>query len=249
MGQRVFEQAMDIWIRPEVASRKRDGTLTVPFELNAAQVIMPTPREKRLNYVRLNEQVRAKIRVKTAKAIEKGELVFNQDIQEVSAIRLMEDDEPNAGHLTALNIGGQWMLGIDFRRDKSHAKDLLRTAREFYGTAKLSFENGWLGPTVESLFASAELAAKAELLLLCFYPYKNPKDHGSLRGKYAKWANLGNAPLDGNTALNKLSRLRSAGRYGEGVLNTVPWSDLFEAVNKMMSHSEERLGAHLASTG
>lgn len=241
MGHRLFEQALDLWIRPEISRRQQKGTLRLPVALNAAQVIMPSPREKRPVYVRLNEEVRAEIRVKAARAIDKGELVFNQDIEDVNAIRLMKDDEPDAGHLTMMNIGGQWYIHFDFRRDKSHAADLLQRAREFYGTAKAGFQRGWLGPAVENLFAAAELAAKAELLVINFYPHEKAKDHGAIRGRYAKYANLGNAPIEGNTALNKLSRLRPAARYAEGDLHIEPCPELVEAVAQMIAHAEASL--------
>ena len=172
MGQRIFDQAMEIWIRPEIENRRQKGTLTLPFALNAAQVIMPSPRDKRDDYVRLNDEVQALVRVKARRSIDKGELVFSRDITEVGAINLAKDDEPNAGHLTMMNIGGQWTIHFDFRRDKTYAKKLLVLAREFYATAIDSFGKGRLRPAVENLFAAAELAAKAETLIFCFFPYQ-----------------------------------------------------------------------------
>lgn len=238
IGDSVFQQAVELWIAPEIERRANLGLAPKPFPLTAAQVIFPSPRTKGDISVRLNEEVQVELLCKADSSIEKGELVRIADPDFVEEMRLLDDDEPDAGHLTALLVGDRWVIQFDFRRDRRYARELLKRAREFYATATFCLSREWIGPAIENLLAAAELAAKAELLVSCYLNYKKPKDHGAVRGRYGRWVGLGNAPLAGNSALNQLSRMRPAARYCEGTLKPEGTMQLCRDVNEMISHAE-----------
>jgi hypothetical protein len=238
MGDRVYSQAVDLWIAPEIERRALLGLLSKPFPLTAAQVIFPSPRTKIDIQVRLNEEVQVKVLYRADRPVEKGELVSIDNPDSIGEVRLLDGDEPDSGHLTMLLVGDRWVIHFDFRRDRQYARELLKRAREFYATATFCLSREWTGPAIENLLAAAELAAKAELLVSCYLNYKKPKDHGAVRGRYGQWVGLGNAPLAGNSALNKLSRMRPAARYCEGTLKPEGTMTLCRDVNEMISHAE-----------
>lgn len=240
-GQTIFDQAFELWIWPEVERRQGAGTLPDPVPLNAAQVIFPSPREKRPPYVRLNDEVVVEFRYEADRPIQKGELISIENAGAIHGARLAEGDEPNAGHLTMMNVRGEWFIGFDFKRDKQHAQMLTRRAREFHAAASLCFAKGLPAPGLENLFHAAELAAKAELLVFCFYPYNSPKDHGAIVGRYATWVKYGNAPMGGNAALSKLKRLRPSASYAEGDLGAHDHGELLSQVDELIKHVDETL--------
>ncbi len=243
-GDRVFRQALDLWVTPEIERRRSAGLIHGDLRLNGFQVIMPSRREHAAenDFVRINEEVRIVLQVKALKDVDKGQLVRLGEVEPTGGMKLSEDEDPNAGHFTALNLGGQWQIGFDFRRDKAHVQSLLKLAREFYASAKLCIERNLLGPAVDDLHGAAELAAKAELLLFGSFAYEKPKDHGVLNSRYSEWARLGNAPTAGNTALSVLSRQRAAARHLEGRLNIKDLGGLCENVDTLITHVEEGLG-------
>ena len=243
MGDRLLRQALDLWVTPEIERRRTEGLIQGDVPVNAFQVIMPSPREaEQRQDVRINEEVGIVLQVKALEDVEKGQLVTLGEVEPTGGMRLAEDEDPNAGHFTALNLGGQWQMGFDFRRDKAYVQNLLKLAREFYASAKLCIEQNLVGPAVDDLHAAAELAAKAELLLFGSFAYEKPKDHGVLNSRYAKWAKSGNAPAAGNSALSVLNRQRAAARYAEGRIRIKDLRAVERNVESMIAHSESRLG-------
>lgn len=243
LGARVLSQALEIWVTPEIERRRAGGQVKRSVAVNAFQIIMPSPREKKKDVVRINDEVRAILRCKPNTDLAKGELVRVGQIDEISGVKLTDDEDPNSGHMTGLNLAGQWIISFDLRRDKGYSRQLLRSAREFFGSANLCLERNLLGPAVDDLHAAAELAAKADLLMVGFYPYENPKDHGALTSRYAKWTKLGNAPAAANSALSRLKRERAAARYGEGQLKTKDIYGLMKSVDALITHVESSLHA------
>ena len=245
MGQTVFSQALDLWINPEIDRRRNAGRIQDGFELNAAQVLFPSPLDARENVIRLNEEVHARARVKAARAVAEGESLFESDIDDLDLIALEDRAEANSGHLTMIRIRNRWFIGFDFRRDRQRAQRYLNRAEDFLKAARLCFRHKLESPGIDNLYSSAELAAKAELLVFMAYVPARPrdlKDHGFVRGRYGRWTGLGNAQKSSNSALNRLSRLRPAARYLEGNASLRDKGRLLRVVGQMIRRIQRQLG-------
>jgi len=242
-ADRLFRQALDLWVNPEIEERRSRRLIDDGFALHSAQVIFPSPLDARANYVRLNDEVKAVARVKINRPTSVGDHIRESDIEDFEAVRLPENDEPNAGHLTMVRISQKWFIGFDFRRDKKRACEHITRADEFLRAARLSFRQGLVGPGLDALHSAAELAAKAELLLFMAYLPARPrdlKDHGFLRGRYGRWTGLGNAPKPANSALKQLSQLRRRARYLEGG-HHLKRGQLLKSVSAMIGRVRKQL--------
>ena len=98
VGERAYQQFMDMFIVPAVTKRQAAGELPTPLRLLAAQVVF-SPDAKPPE-VRINEQVRAYLTVPNAE-FAPGQLVYASQVSEISELRLVEDDG-DCGHVTIL---------------------------------------------------------------------------------------------------------------------------------------------------
>ena len=71
-----FQQAMDIWIKPEIEERKAKGRISQDFILSKAQIIFSG--DQRHIKVRLNEEVKAKALVKVKANKQKKKAQWSQ---------------------------------------------------------------------------------------------------------------------------------------------------------------------------
>ncbi len=241
MAQRLFDQALDLWVRPEIERRRQRGVIIGEFDLRAAQVVMPSPVDDQVLRVRLNEEVRAVASVKLRGSVEAGDSIYESQVEEIREMRLTDEEDPNSGHLTMMRVRGNWHIHFDFRRDRARAQEHLDRASDFLEAAKDSFSANRLAPAVDNLFSAAELAARAELMVCGFYPEKPQKTHPSTKSWYNRWTNLGNAPVESSAVLNKLADLRPKARYVEGQLPTGSHHEALQAVGRMIEHARTRL--------
>lgn len=233
-GDILFKQSLEIWINPEVERRQQAGLLSNGFVLNAAQIIWTADGSPE---VRLNEEVRAVMRFRAARALKSGEHITEDDIADIHDVELTSQDA-NAAHETIIRHRGCWWIKWDCRYNASRVADHLDVAREFLDAAAFSLQKGNLHAFVENLFAVAELLAKGQLLLLPDAALLKAKKHAAIRVPYNHWGKLGNTDLRFTDLLNRATRLRECARY----LRTPMKLDMAEA-KQMLRVAEEMFEA------
>jgi hypothetical protein len=233
--------AFEIWFDPEVERRRVAGQLGQDFQVWAAQAVMNVGQP---TVVRLNEEIKALLKVKLDRDVTKGDPALWSDLKDIQDLELGSTDA-NAGHLTVIRSGPGWFLAFDFRYNANRANDLLDAAREFAKTA----EEAWLAERLrafaENLFAAVELAVKATLLTLPDEDLLKTKRHGVISGKYNRWAKVGNAEKAHAKLLNRLAELRDAARYVSRPFTLSPdeGNGMLEGARSILADAELRIPA------
>lgn len=209
----IFQQMIDIWVRPEIARRRAAGTLGDGFVLTAAQLICSADGAP--NVVRLNGEVQALafIRLKPGVTKRPGEDVFLHESDGIGEIKLPETEDPNCGHATLVRFGDGWHVSFDFRYNRGRAVALLARARQFLTAATLASEAEAWSVLAYNLFTAMELAAKAELLVMANMDLLQSKTHAPIRSRLNHSAKLGNVDLAHASTFNELADLRHAAAY------------------------------------
>lgn len=240
LGQSLMRQALDFWINPELERRRQAGSLSDNFVLTRAQIIMNVDADA--PEVRLNEEIKAVGRFRAARAIEAGEEIAEDDVEDLEDI-ILTDQDPNAGHLTMMLFKGRWLLAFDFRYNAARVEATMDAAREFLEVASLAFENGHMRAFVDNLFSAAELVAKGHLLLDPDETLLKTKKHTVISSRFNQERNLGNVEPRFVELFNELRNLRGSARYldkdfslspqeAEEMLGTA--KDMLETVQRTM---------------
>lgn len=212
-GRKVFEQFMDLFVTPEVKRQQKTGELDTPLDLHAAQIIFfPDGRKPQ---VRINSEVRAfgKIKLKSGISKKAGDPIFEHELEGLGEINLTEEDDPDCGHATLLQIVGRWTIAFDFRYNKALSTKHIETAEQFYDSAEFSFnQNNW-SPFIDNLFSATELLAKSTLLLMPDPKFRKKATHRAIQIRYNRFADIGNVEPIYRETFNKLSGLRDRARY------------------------------------
>jgi len=208
--QKVFQQAMDMFIIPEIERRKKMDKLRSNFVLEKAQIIFSLRSGR--NYVRLNKDVKLIIKCKVNKSINKGDIVHENDVDQIESVNLTKRDS-DYGHITLFLFKGNWIVSFDFRYNKKKSQEHIEASKEFYESAKENLKKKRLRPFFENAFASAELSAKSILLSLPDKKILEGTNHQDRISTFKNWANLGNVKIYFSTTLSKLNSLRSSARY------------------------------------
>lgn len=239
MGQDTFEQAMDLWVRPEIEGRRKRGVLPSDFDLWAAQVIFPSPHDASRNSTRLNEEVRAELRYRANEPTNEGDRIPIM-VDRIEAVRLPNGEDVNAAHLTMVRSESQWYMGFDFTYNRERAMTHLKAAEEFLQVSRYCREHELYRARAENLFAAAELAAEAELIML---PRGKTTKHIERAKRLHSWVELGNAPTGSDFTLYALAELRGRARYLEGPFDpsTVQLDEHEKAVEDLIVHVKTRL--------
>lgn len=239
IGQRLFEQALELWINPEIERRRLRDELSEDFALDSAQVIMNFDKPIE---VRLNGEVRALVEGKIERPIEEGEVVdLEKDISEISCIRLTEIDS-NAGHLTILRHRGFWRIHFDFRYNQARCTEHLAVAEEFLSTAKDALSNSRLRAFVDNLYSATELLAKAELIMHDKMVFESKK-HGAVHSRYNQYANLGNVEKDYANLLNRLAKIRPSAKYlrTDFTIATTEGEEMVQTIESMLHRLRKKI--------
>jgi uncharacterized protein (UPF0332 family) len=215
LGERVFEQAWQFWVGPEIERRQGAGLLPADFELSGAQVMFGMGNEP--PEVRLNGEVRGVVTAVAARAIEKGEFVTTADMGSVAEVVRSENDA-DSGHITMLLTDAGWTIAFDFRRNASQMERHAGRAAAFTKAAERALADGDLAVFVETLFAAVELMAKGLLLWMPDEKLLESKTHGTVQAKFNQQRVLGNVDPQFADLLNRLSDLRGSARYLRGEL-------------------------------
>jgi uncharacterized protein (UPF0332 family) len=210
LGRSVMEQALDLWINPEIERRLEAGSLPEDFVLTRAQIIMNLDAEA--PEIRLNKEIKAVARFRSTRAIEAGEKITEADVESIEDI-MLTDQDPNAGHLTMMLFTGRWKLAFDFRYNAARIAGAIDAAREFLDVASLALEQGHLRAFVDTLFSATELLAKGHLLTYPDEALLRSKRHTIVFSRFNQEGNLGNVEPRFVELLNRLQALRGSARY------------------------------------
>jgi uncharacterized protein (UPF0332 family) len=221
LGRRVFQQFIDLFFRPEIERRRGAGALPAPLVLRKAQVVFyPDGRRPE---VRLNDEVRAVAKVRFKPGAMEGRRVGDEitadEIDDISEVMLKDEDDPDAGHATFIQVGKRWCMAFDFRYNKGLSERHLNDAREFLEAARHSQERSAWSAFVDNLFSAAELAARALLLVLPDREFRRKATHKAIHARFNRFANLGSVAPEGRAVFNKLYGLRPSARYGANAIS------------------------------
>lgn len=208
--QRVFQQVIDIFVNPEIERRRKEGTIKDGTLITKMQIVFNLDKGK--NEIRLNEDVKAIVKGRATRDIQKGEAVYEKDIDAIEDIELTDEDV-NCGHITLLLFKNNWIISFDFRYNKERVREHLEASKEFYETATHSLENNRLRAFYENAFATAELSAISVLLTLPSKEILECRNHKKRLSQFKDWADLGNVKMEFSTTLSGLSELRDSARY------------------------------------
>lgn len=233
VSQATLNHAFELWINPEIERRRAAGTLPDNFVLHGAQIIMNVGES---NEVRLNAEVKAVLSGTCNRPIENGEWVGWDDFSDIRNVMLLEDHDPNAGHVTIIRVRDRWLLAFDFNYNAANVKAHLDGADEFLAVAAHAHTKKFVRPFAENLFAAAELTAKAQLMLRPDSRVLEVKSHGYVASQINLTAHHGNADREFVKALNLLGRLRGRSRYIEGEvdLDENQMATMFQAVSRTL---------------
>ncbi|MGD9487153.1 MAG: HEPN domain-containing protein [Calditrichaceae bacterium] len=211
--EKTFEHMMELWITPEIEKRQKENLIEKPYKLDAAQVIFFPDSRKPL--ILLNREIKAITKVKLKKGItkEKGDPIYENEIDGIHSIKIPAEVDPDSGHITAIRIQDKWILSFDFIYNKEFSQKHIINGNQFLELAKIALSSKYWGAFIDNLFSAAELYVKA---LLLFHPdpkLRNKDTHKLIHNRYNKFANLGNVPIEQKNVFNKLTSARRDARY------------------------------------
>lgn len=218
-GQKAFRQFLDLYVTPEVTRRQEAGLLPKPLALEAFQIVwFPDGRP---HQVRINRsEVKALLRIQVKDGVTKppGDPLLLEEMEAFEGIQLTGDDDPDCGHATYIRLGDRWYGQFDAVYNKSLARRHLEVGEEFQKAAEYALAQNHLHSFADNLFRAAELYAKASLLLLAGFGFREKATHDGIKTHYNRHGHLGNVDAAHTGVLNRLSRLRNPARYLKGTL-------------------------------
>lgn len=125
----------------------------------------------------------------------------------------LTEEDPNAGHLTAVIHGGRWHLFFDFRYNAARIERQLKAADEFMAAAADAIARGHAIAAVDNLYDAVQLMAKSYLLSSPEPGILESKTHGFIETRFNRQAKLGNVAAPSARLLNRLAQLRPKTRY------------------------------------
>lgn len=219
LGRKAFHQFLDLWVTPEVKRRQEAGTLRKPLALDAFQIVwFPDGRPPSVRINRPEVKAQLRVELKQGRIKEAGESVLLDDVERFDGIFLTDEDDPDCGHATYLRLGDRWHGHFDAIYNKGLAKRHLEVGNEFQRAAEAALQLKHFHAFVDTLFSAAELYAKANLLLLAGFGFRDKATHDGIKAHYNMQSHLGNVDASHSGILNRLSRLRNPARYLKGSL-------------------------------
>lgn len=175
-GENLFNQVMDVWTLPEIERRQSEGSLPIPINLRAVQILFTIEGAPT---IRINKEVKAIMQAKLNKPKKKGESIYESDVDDIFFGNLLEEDA-NFAHITMVLIKGEWKIGFNFLYQTTQAKEILELGKEYLDSAKDDLKKGRLRAATNNLFLASENLAIGALSL---HPLKERighiKTHGS----------------------------------------------------------------------
>jgi hypothetical protein len=206
---RILDHAFKLWFEPELKRRAAEGRIQDGFAVWAVQVVLNLDADPE---VRINQEVKGAFIAKAGKKAHLGETLSLKDIAEMQSMQLTEED-PNAGHLTAVIHNRRWHVFFDFRYNAARIESQLKAADEFMAAAADAAERGHAIAAVDNLFDAVQLMAKSFLLITPERGVVESKTHGFIETRFNRQAKLGNVTAESARLLNRLAQLRPKTRY------------------------------------
>jgi hypothetical protein len=233
IGTPLLNQIFETWVEPELSQRglqlSRDQISKVVIEMDPSQA---------RPIIRINEEATIIAEAKATRAIVAGEPVFEDDFDQVRMVRPAEIGD-NSGWACFAVIKGHYVIGFDFRYNRSLAAALLKRADEFLAAARAALLTS---PAVacDTAFSAAELSVQAQMLL----QQQVTKNHWKRQNWLDAWTELENSPSTHSIALRELNSYRAAARYADGELN-IPGTrlaELLDIAEEMIADAAARAG-------
>lgn len=213
MAERIFEQLIDLWVKPEIDKRVVEGRITTPLELNKIQVLMPINGE---NAVRFNDEVHFEVmaKVKPGLRLRPGDIFDFSEMEEIKFHGLLPEDE-DCGHITAWAINGVWNIYFSFIYERTKSRDLLGLGEKYIASAESDIRRGLLAPAINTLCIASENIAKARLILQPYEGVHQPiKTHSTLKSLINRHTKIGDTIKPEYAQYhNYLFSLREKARY------------------------------------
>ena len=175
MAQALYDQAMELWVHPDILERHKRGEVELPVVLKAVQIVFGMDGSYK---IRLNGEVKGKIIGKYKRAVKAGEEITYNDIED---LHLAERDpgDNDFGHITLISQGNdRWNFSFSFVYGIKNVQSYLSLGREFLDGAKAALETSHkvslaLGMTAGENLLKARLATSPLVEL-------KTKKHGGL---------------------------------------------------------------------
>lgn len=210
IGKKVFQQVIDLWVNPEIERRRKLGKIKDGFILSKIQVVFSL--ERGFNKIRFNDEVKAMAEAKAKRDIKKGQIVTEENVEEIKNIKLTDDDK-NCAHITLLKFRGKWIIAFDARYHQKLRKEYLEASKEFYETAIDSLEKKRLRAFYDNAFSSAELCVISILLGWLKKDIIDNKKHHQRYEVFKNFTSLGNGKAVYSDTLKELNGIRKSARY------------------------------------
>lgn len=227
--KRVFDQVMNIWVIPEINRLRQSGEISESFKIRRVQIIFNLDEPF---VIKFNESVKIIAEVKAKRNIVKGEEIKVSDIEKVD--KFIVDCPPNSSHITLFRFIDRWIIIFDAIYNKKKIREILKTSKDFYESAKNDLKERRLVPFYENCWNSAELAAVCHSLSIG----RKNKSHGENVKNFIKWSELGNVKGEHAKALSKLKDLRKLKYISAADFESENPHKFLEIVSEMINESE-----------
>jgi len=208
-ASRTLEQAFRLWFEPELRRRAAEGRIEKGFAVWAVQVVLNFDADPQ---IRLNQEVKGAFVARAGKKAKRGETLLLRDIAQIESMQLTDED-PNAGHLTAVIHNGRWHLFFDFRYNAARIENQLNAADQFIAAAEGAAKRGHSIAAIDNLYDAVQLMARSFLLTAPERGALESKTHGFIETRFNYQVKLGNVGPASATLLNRLAQLRPKTRY------------------------------------
>jgi uncharacterized protein (UPF0332 family) len=211
IAQSLYEQAMELWIRPEILERHNKGSVSLPVVLKAAQIIFGMDGS---HTVRLNGEVKGKFIAKVKRVVEVGEGITYNDIEDLHLAE-RDPDDIDFGHLTLLSQGNDnWNISFSFEYSTDNVQSYLGLGKEFLDAAKTSLETSRRVALAMGMTASENLL-KARLATSPLVDIKTKNHSGliHLLGQFTQRTTRGKIKSEYNDAIKFFSKHFNGVRY------------------------------------
>lgn len=241
----ILQSLLDDLVYPEVMLQIKEGKLDLPFNLRKAHLLLYSDESR--NEILLNNKVRIKglVKFQDGRSVKIGEIVNEENIQEILGLYPDEKNDPNAAHIMMIKVQRKWYFAFDLIYDRERIRKRFEGSRKFMITAEhCQKENLW-GPFADNLFSATELAIQSILLL-----HHNPKfslnqSHEDTHELVKAHADNGNIDTEFVKNYEKLFELRKKGRYLTGVhakdftLSDLDAKQYYDTTKRLIEYTEK----------
>lgn len=241
-GNVLYEQILALWVEPEI--RRRGVPSFEPTDVQRVLVLLTADNDVE---VLLDEEAEISAEFVSKRSIVEGEAVMAEDVESIRSLRPHSAD-PNAGWVLFVTIGTDRYYAFDFRKNLGEANRLLNLADEYLVVGQMAQRRGSWEPAIANAYVAAELAVKAQMLVVGFVKSADQvgvaSQHQKRRTWLAQWVDLGNAPELHESTLSRLAELQKSARYGdrEEALDSSEPQRLLDETAALVAHAKSVAG-------